>query len=155
LRLALSAAQSALFNNVLARRLADGLVHTALPGDAMQVVASGGVFVSTDLAADQPRVDCREIVPTGPMFGPEMKLPAEVVAVREGEVLQSAGLTREAFERFRNLTPGTRRALVVWPGGLTVEPDGADLILQFELPAGVYATAVVREFQKDERESSA
>lgn len=155
MRLALSAAQSALFNNVLARRLADGLLHTALPGDVMQVVASGGVFTSTDAAVDQVRVDRREIVATGPMFGPEMKQPADVVAEREDLVLQAAGLTRAAFERFRNLTPGTRRALVVWPGGLSVELDGGDLILQFELPAGAYATAVVREFQKNARVRSA
>jgi tRNA pseudouridine13 synthase len=148
LRLALSAVQSALFNNVLARRLADGLLHSALPGDVMQVTASGGLFVSTDPVADQPRLDRREIVPTGPMFGPEMKLPTEVVAAREDEVLHAAGLNRQTFERFRNLTPGTRRALVIWPNELIVELVGSDLVLLFELPPGAYATAVVREFQK-------
>jgi tRNA pseudouridine13 synthase len=148
LRLALSAVQSALFNNVLVRRLADGLLHSALPGDVMQVTASGGLFVSSDSVADQPRLDGREIVPTGPMFGPEMKLPTEVVAAREDDVLHAAGLSRQTFERFRNLTPGTRRALVIWPNELSVELVGSDLVLRFELPPGAYATAVVREFQK-------
>jgi tRNA pseudouridine13 synthase len=114
----------------------------------MQVTASGGLFVSTDPTTDQPRVDSREIVPTGPMFGPEMKSPVEVAAAREDEVLHAAGLNRDTFERFRNLTSGTRRALIVWPEELTIEPGSADLVLRFELPPGVYATSVLREFQK-------
>jgi tRNA pseudouridine13 synthase len=147
-RLALSAVQSALFNDVLAHRLNDGLLHRALLGDVMQVVASGGLFVSTDPSVDQPRLDGRDITPTGPMFGPEMKLPMAVVADRESAVLEMWELPRSAFEQFRNLTPGTRRALLVFPDDLNVMGSNGDLILSFGLPSGAYATSVVREFQK-------
>jgi tRNA pseudouridine13 synthase len=61
MRLALSAAQSALFNIVLADRLADGLLHTVLPGDVLQVIASGGVFVSTDSVDPAVRTTCRRV----------------------------------------------------------------------------------------------
>lgn len=148
LRLALSAAQSALFNDVLARRLAEGLLQRALPGDVMQVIASGGLFVSTDPAVEQPRLDAREIVPTGPMFGPEMKSPLEEVAAREAAVLEAWGLQPASFEQFRKLTPGTRRAMTVWPEELQVASDGGDVLIRFDLPTGAYATSVIREFQK-------
>src|SRR5580704_908652 len=70
LRLSLSAAQSALFNDVLAERLRDSLVSTVLPGDVMQVTASGGQFVVIDAAVEQRRFEARETVLTGPIFGP-------------------------------------------------------------------------------------
>ena len=69
----MSAAQSTLFNRVLAERLNDRLLDTVLAGDVMEVTASGGKFVAEDPDAEQPRCDARETVVTGPMFGPKMK----------------------------------------------------------------------------------
>jgi len=148
LRLALSAAQSALFNEVLARRLAEGRMHTVMAGDVMQVVRSGGPFVVEDAPTEQARFDQRETVITGPMFGPEMKSPAGPAAEFESQVLSDWSLTRAAFERFRNLTPGTRRPLLVWPENLDVHGDAYDLLIRFTLTPGAYATSVLREFLK-------
>ncbi|MBX3444045.1 MAG: tRNA pseudouridine(13) synthase TruD [Planctomyces sp.] len=148
LRLALSAVQSALFNETLASRIRDGLLQTVLAGDVMQVSATGGLFVVDDVAREQPRFDDRETVITGPMFGPEMKPPGGDAADREAVVLAAWGLTPGSFETFRNLTPGARRPLLFRPGGLEVRTDTGDVLLQFELPSGAYATSVVREFRK-------
>jgi len=148
LRLALSAVQSALFNAVLAERIRDGLLHTVLGGDVMQVATSGGKFVVNDAVAEQTRFDGRETLITGPMFGPEMIAPAEQVAEREARVLDAWQLSAEVFSRFSNLTAGTRRPLLVWPDELTIEPVASDLRVGFRLPSGAYATSLLREIMK-------
>ncbi|HJT78231.1 MAG TPA: tRNA pseudouridine(13) synthase TruD, partial [Gemmataceae bacterium] len=68
-KLALSAAQSALFNHCLARRLADGLLRRVIEGDVMAKWPFGGLFVAADVAREQERFDGRETVHTGPIFG--------------------------------------------------------------------------------------
>jgi tRNA pseudouridine13 synthase len=148
LRLALSAVQSALFNRALSERMREGLIHRVQSGDVMQVVASGGPFVVEDAEREQSRFDAREIVISGPLFGPKMKPPAGEPAAREERLLADARIPREAFERFANLTPGTRRPYLIWPEDLRIsgEPDGVRL--EFTLPSGSYATVVLREFQK-------
>lgn len=148
LRLALSAVQSALFNEVLARRLAAGTLQRVQDGDVMQVVRTGGPFVAENVAIEQARLEQGETAITGPMFGPEMKSPAGAAAEFEMQVLQDWNLTPSAFERFRNLTPGTRRPLTVRAENLAAQAEEADLTLRFELTSGAYATSVVREFVK-------
>jgi len=151
LRFSLSAAQSRLFNDWAARRVRDGLSHTVIPGDVMQVTASGGCFVTEDVTVEQARFEQREIVITGPIFGPKMRAPADQEAEREQQILDDWRLPREAFERFRKLTQGTRRPLLVWPEELTVVEVPGGLEFQFSLPAGAYATCLLREFQKLDR----
>jgi tRNA pseudouridine13 synthase len=153
LRMALSAVQSALFNDVLAQRLRDGLFSTVLAGDVMQVAASGGPFVVSDAAAEQRRFDARETVLTGPMFGPEMRSPRDEPAGREARVLAAWGLALDDFSRYSKLTAGTRRPLVVWPGELRVASEPEGLRFEFTLPSGVYATTLLREFLKSRAEA--
>ena len=148
--MSLSAVQSALFNAVLAERLRDGLFGTVLPGDVMQVVASGGQFVAIDAAAEQPRFDSRQTSLTGPIFGPRMTAPQHEPAAREGRILSAWGLSPEDFTRFAKLTSGTRRPLVVWPDELRFEGESEGLRFEFRLPSGVYATTLLREFMKSE-----
>ncbi len=147
-RLALSAAQSWLFNQVLAERLRDGLLDRVLLGDVMQVCTSGGLFVAQDVAAEQLRFDAQDTVTTGPMFGPKMKPTQDEPAVREQRVLDAAQLAPDAFRRYGHLTDGTRRPLLVRPEDLQVSatPDG--VLFEFTLPSGAYATVVLREFMK-------
>lgn len=147
-RLALSAAQSWLFNQVLAERLRDGLLDRVLLGDVMQVCATGGLFIAQDLAAEQPRFDAQETVMTGPMFGPKMKPTTDEPATREQRVLDAAQLSPDAFRRYGHLTDGTRRPLLVRPDDLRISavPDG--LLFEFALPSGCYATVLLHEFMK-------
>lgn len=147
-RLALSAAQSWLFNNVLAERLRDGLLHQVLLGDIMQKCESGGIFDVRDVAAEQPRFDTRETVLTGPMFGPKMRAAQHEPAVREQRVLAASGVTMDGFRRFGQLAEGTRRPLLIWPEDLHVRETDDGLLFEFSLPSGAYATVVLREFMK-------
>jgi tRNA pseudouridine13 synthase len=148
LRLSLSAVQSQLFNQVLAARLGVGGLQRVVAGDVLQVVASGGCFVAEELAREQPRFDAREVVVTGPMFGPKMKAPAGAAADLEHAVLAASGLTLDHFRRFPKLLPGTRRPLLIWPESLSAEMTSDGLRLVFTLPSGAYATTLLREVMK-------
>jgi tRNA pseudouridine13 synthase len=111
----------------------------------MQKWPFGGMFNANDLTAEQARLDAREIIPTGPMFGKKMFAALDEAARREDATLADAGLTRAAFAGFGKLLSGTRRYLFVYTDDLAaeVEPDGVRL--SFTLPAGSYATVLVRE----------
>ncbi|MEX0726978.1 MAG: tRNA pseudouridine(13) synthase TruD [Planctomycetaceae bacterium] len=158
LRMSLSAVQSQLFNEVLADRLRDGLIHTVLHGDVMQVTESGGVFVAgvdsaddqpvADVSAEQQRLDRREIAITGPLFGPKMKSPAGLPAEREQAVLSRYGIGLAQFEIYNRLTSGTRRPLLVFPEDMHAEADENGVRINFSLPSGSYATVVLREMVK-------
>jgi tRNA pseudouridine13 synthase len=150
-RLALSAAQSALFNYHLAARFRDGLLRTVLPGDVMAKWPFGGMFVAEDVAREQERLDARETVPTGPIFGRKMFAPASEASRREEEALREAGLTPQAFHGFGKLLSGTRRHALVYVDDLTGSLEAEGARLTFTLPAGSYATVLLREIMKTER----
>ncbi len=147
-KLALSAAQSVLFNQYLAQRMGDGLFRTVLAGDVMSKWPAGGLFVAEDLPREQQRFDARETVTAGPIFGRKTFPARGAAAEREVAILTAAGLTRESFGAFGKLMQGTRRHNLVYPGDLnhTIEPDGVRL--SFSLPAGCYATILLREVMK-------
>ncbi len=147
-RFALSAEQSLLFNDYLARRLRDGLFRTVLEGDVMTKWPTGGMFVAQDVPAEQARFDSREIVIAGPMFG-KKTFPAEgAAAEREAAVLHDHKLSPASFAGFGKLVLGTRRHNLVYLDDLVAEwePDG--LRLAFTLPAGSYATVLLAEVMK-------
>jgi tRNA pseudouridine13 synthase len=148
-RLALSAAQSALFNHYLGQRLTDGFFHRVLQGDVMSKWPYGGIFVAHDLEREQARFDARETVSTGPMFGRKMMEAEGEAANREALVLAAAGLTRTSFHGFGKLLQGTRRKNLIYFDDLEIcsVPEGVRLC--FSMPAGSYATVLLREFMKN------
>ncbi len=144
-KLALSAAQSALFNHCLACRLADGLHRRVLPGDVLAKWPFGGLFVAEDPQREQARLDAREVVPAGPIFGRKMFHSAGEAARREALVLADAGLSPEAFHGFGKLCSGTRRHNLVYVEDLAAAEEPEGVRLTFALPAGSYATVLLRE----------
>jgi tRNA pseudouridine13 synthase len=147
-KLALSAAQAALFNHSLARRMAAGLIRRVLPGDVMAKWPFGGMFVAEDVEREQTRFDARETVHTGPVFGRKTFPSAGEAAAREAEVLHEAGLDAAVWNRFGKLAQGTRRHNLVYIEDLSagIEPEGVRLT--FTLPAGSYATVLLREVMR-------
>jgi tRNA pseudouridine13 synthase len=147
-KLTLSAAQAALYNQYLAARLNDGLLRRVLVGDVMARWPVGGLFVVTDRDREQQRFDARETVPAGPIFGRKTFPAAGEAADREAAVLADAGLTPAVFAGFGKLLAGTRRRNLVYVDDLAAscEPDGVRLT--FTLPAGSYATVLLRELMK-------
>src|SRR5690606_1564497 len=137
--------QSMLFNRYLARRIEIGL-STLMEGEVVRLHGTGSHFTVGDVAAEQPRLDARDLWLTGPMFGPKMKPSAAAVRALEEELIASAGLSESAWQRLATLAPGTRRDLIVPLLDLECEllPDSC-CRLTFSLPAGGYATRVITE----------
>ncbi len=149
-KLALSSVQSALFNRYLARRQKEGLLRKVLCGDVMCKWPTGGMFVAEDVAAEQVRFDNREIIPGGPIFGRKVFPAGGAAAGREGAILSEAGLTGASFKPFGKLLRGTRRFNLVYVDDLTAQPEPEGVRLSFTLPAGSYATVLLREIMKNE-----
>jgi tRNA pseudouridine13 synthase len=147
-KLCLSAAQSQLFNCYLARRLHDGLLRRVLQGDVMSHYPRGGLFIAEDVPATQTRFDARQIVTTGPIFGRKTFPARGEAAKREADVLAEAGLTTQGFLGFGNVMEGTRRHNLVYVDDLTGSVEEAAVRLTFTLPAGSYATILLREVMK-------
>jgi tRNA pseudouridine13 synthase len=110
-RLTISACQSALFNRWLAERMADGLFASALAGDVLKKLDSGGTFTCAEPDADAPRVARFEVSPAGPMFGHRLR-PATTgePRVREERILSAEGMTLADFARGGDEAEGTYRA---------------------------------------------
>lgn len=153
-KLALSAAQSALFNQYLAQRLGDGLMSRVLLGDVMAKRPFGGMFVAGDVAREQERFEAGETVHAGPMFGRKTFAAAGEAAQRESAALAEAGLTPASFSGFGKLLQGTRRHNLVYPEGLDATQDPSGVKLTFSLAAGSYATVLLREIMKTDVEQS-
>ena len=111
-KLALSAAQSAVFNHYLGIRLRDGLLRRVLAGDVMAKWPFGGLFVAEDLSVEQARLDARETVPAGPIVGRKTFPAAGEAAAREAAALAASGITPAA--------PAVRQAPV---GDAPAQPD--------------------------------
>jgi tRNA pseudouridine13 synthase len=152
-RLLLSAAQSAVFNRYLELRAPPAGTPAELrrvrAGDVLQKTASGGMFVCTDVATDQARVDAGELLPTGPMPGGRVTEPPpdSEAGVLEQQALDAVGATRDDFARAGRDLPGARRPVLVridlGDPPVSVEPDATTLRLRFGLPSGSYATVVI------------
>jgi tRNA pseudouridine13 synthase len=143
--LALSAARSLLFNQVLSARVAAANWNTPLAGDAMQLHGSHSYFIADSIDADlSGRMAAQDVHPTGPLHGRGenpvrdvcRKLETRVLAEHAGWCagLEAAGLKQDR----RALRLGV--ADLIWQWG----PCG-ELLLAFSLPAGAYATSVLRE----------
>lgn len=147
------ALQSAIFNSVLAQRISDGTWNTPLVGDLVcKHGARGRTFEATteDIVSDefQMRVDSVEISPTGPMWGRKMRKPASDVFDTELAALTSFGLTRSQIATTKQYGMGARRALRVPVENTEVtersDERGHFVLAQFELPAGSYATTLIK-----------
>jgi tRNA pseudouridine13 synthase len=143
--LLLSAWQSARFHEWLARRIELGCLPALLDGDVAKR-HDGPIFDVEEAALEEPRRAAREIVPTGPLYGSEMRWAKGPALEIEQAVLAASGIDAAALARAG--LPGTRRAAWIYPAELALEagPDG--LWVVFALPKGSYATVVLREFTK-------
>ncbi len=140
----LSAARSYLFNRVLAERVAAGSWNKAEVGDLLAFTDSRSFFMAGEAECADPRLAILDLHPTGPLWGEgdspaagstqalEQSLAGEQPALASW--LAAAGMKQER----RMLRLPINRLAWHYP-----EPDV--LQLAFVLPAGCFATVVVRE----------
>ena len=153
-KLFLSAFQSDLFNRVVAERIRRGLLDRLETGDVAYKHINGACFRVEDAAVEQARCDAFEISPTGPLYGSRMTKPAGVPGEIEQSVLAQSGIDEETISgRDSGRLDGGRRAVRVPLKDLRQEVGederGSFLKLEFALPAGAYATSVIREVSKE------
>ncbi|MGY4490229.1 tRNA pseudouridine(13) synthase TruD [Pseudomonas sp. TE3610] len=140
----LSTARSYLFNQVLAARVADGSWNQARVGDLLAFTDSRSFFPAGEAECSDPRLAILDLHPTGPMWGEGDSPAAGAIHELEqnvgarlaplGDWLAKAGMAHE------------RRILRLPIGGLTWHYPEPDILqLEFVLPAGCFATVVVRE----------
>ena len=145
IRLAISAAQSMVFNTVLGNRIDNGRIATVTVGDVLQKIESGGMFVCENVEQDQARLDAGELALTGPMHGPKMRRAEGEPAEWDAEGLARWELTEEQFAEFSRVAHGTRRPMMVSADDLVAESATGGLLVKVTLPAGVYVTVLLRE----------
>lgn len=109
---------------------------------------SGGLFVSPDVEDTQARADAWEISPTGPMFGAKMRWPEGKAREREEALLEQSGLSMERLAKWKRVAPGTRRFVRIPVPKLDLTVSDNTVELDFTLPAGSYATILIREIRK-------
>lgn len=147
----LTAFQSRLFNDVLAERLTT--FNRVQSGDLAYKHENGAVFLVEDASREQARAARFEISPSGPLFGYGMTEPQGEPQRLERQVLAMTGLQKSDFRQSGILKcKGERRSLRFRMEDLKIQndsdPKGDYLELQFFLPRGCYATAVLREIGK-------
>ncbi len=152
----ISALQSAVFTRVLDRRLLDEMLDRLVEGDLAWKHDNGAVFRVTAAELSRPelsrRVQAREVSPSGPLWGVGMTLAGGAVSVIEGDALRALGVSCDDLESGPARLKGARRALRV-PVHNPVTDAGADehgpyIRVAFDLPAGAYATVLLRELMK-------
>jgi tRNA pseudouridine13 synthase len=123
-----------------------------LPGDVFQLQGSQKWFADDGDPSLAERVESMDLHPTGALTGRGV-LPTQGEAFQLEQTVMArhpiwqAGLEKLGLKQ-------ERRALRVWPKALTWQwPDAETLSVSFELPAGSYATMVVRELVQLETDS--
>lgn len=152
-RLWVSALQSRLFNDVVAARI-DSL-DKLISGDLAWKHENGACFPVPDAAAaaaEQPRCEAFEISPTGPLIGYRMTLPENDALAIETAVFEAASLAPQDLRETKVKVKGARRPLRARPTDTHlasgVDEHGAHITVAFTLPAGAYATVLLRELMK-------
>ena len=138
----LSAARSEIFNLIVSKRMELNLAQQILVGDVLQLNGSHSWFEvdeSEDLAQLQQRLAQQDVLLTAPLIGEEEKSAVDFEHEIFAQHQALFALMRQ--ERMK----AARRPILMHPQYFQwqFEPNG--LRLQFALPAGSYATALIRE----------
>ncbi len=143
--LLLSAARSYLFNALLSNRVGDGSWDRWIDGDLIALAGSASTFASAKATPDelQRRLAEMDVHATGPLWG-SGQLPVTGAALLQDSSLAEqfpalcTGLAAHGLEQ-------ERRPLRAQVSDLQARFDAGNLVLEFSLGRGAYATSVLRE----------
>lgn len=141
----LSAVRSWLFNRLLSERIEQGLWERILPGDVLMLDGSHSCFTADENPEDlQARLATGDLDLTGPLPGSPGKLLTGEAEAWERETLAPWQSILDDLEKLG--LRSERRALRLRPQGLAMERESErQCWIEFELPAGAFATSVLRE----------
>lgn len=141
--MAISAARSVIFNDVLSARIAAGSWASIQDGEIANLDGSGSVFAVEQATGElRARAEALDIHPTGPLWGRAAPGTGGEVATLEQEVAATRPVLRDGLEETAR---HDRRPLRVAVREFSWQFDADALVLEFGLPRGAYATSVVRE----------
>ncbi len=109
-KLALSAAQSGLFNHYLGRRWLTAWHARCFQATSWRKFPFGGLFVAEDIGAEQKRFDAREIVTAGPIFGRKTFPACGEAASARASHSRGFRAHQRKLRRFRQARPGNAAA---------------------------------------------
>jgi len=140
----LSAARSMLFNRVLGIRVSDGTWNQAFPGERLILDGSRNSFVPEMIdPVIMERLADMDIHPSGPLWGTGYQSTNTESAALEQRALHGMEGWQKGLER--SGLKYERRALRAPIRNLTWGLEGDDLLLEFSLGKGSYATVLIRE----------
>jgi tRNA pseudouridine13 synthase len=150
--------QSYIFNRILSRRMSKGLPLNRAIDEDIVCFARGDLpnvdklqqVTSANLDAVNRLIDRRRAFVTLPLIGFDTSLASGIEGEIEKDILEKENVTGEDFRVAENSELGSRgsrrTALVRVAPSVKLEGDCATL--EFFLPAGSYATVVLREYMK-------
>lgn len=143
--LLLSTARSLIFNAVLSERVSLGTWNTVLSGEACMLDGTHSVFRNDQVDDElRARAVSGDVHPTGPLWGEGETLASGEAAALETRVVQAYPVFRCGLEA-AGLAAARRALRLPIPDLQWRSEDEHTLILEFFLPAGSYATTLLRE----------
>ncbi|NQD92137.1 tRNA pseudouridine(13) synthase TruD [Pseudomonas sp. CrR25] len=140
----LSAARSYLFNRTLAARVAAGSWNQAQAGDLLAFTDSRSFFMAGEAECGDPRLAVLDLHPTGPLWGVGASPAGGAIHQLEQALVDDEGVLVDWLAEAG--LQHERRILRLPIGGLTWHYPEPDILqLEFVLPAGCFATVLVRE----------
>ncbi len=144
----LSAARSLIFNTMIDERIKNNQFDQLTDGDVCMLAGTQSVFIADEVDDSiRKRFSEKDIDITAPMWGAGELMSTKQIQVFE----QSIGSQFQAFcdglAKFGLKQERRRIRLCVDNANITVTKDGENntVVLDFSLPAGSYATTVIRE----------
>lgn len=142
--LLLSSARSYIFNHYVSQRLSELTDTPALVGDVMLLSGTNSYFTveSVDEAL-LSRIRDRDIVVSGPLWGRGESPATDAASVLETRLQQDFSELCEGLEQAG--LKQERRAMFLYPEHLEWSWQDDSCVIKMALPAGAYATSVLRE----------
>lgn len=139
----LSAARSWLFNQIVSRRVEQGVWNRRLAGDVFMLTGKSACFKDDGSDELLQRLQGNKIHPTAVLWGEGDSMIRDKAAVLEQQVVDRFPIYRDGLTAARLQL--ARRACRLIPEGLSGLRRGDDYVIGFSLPAGSYATVVLAE----------
>ncbi|WP_416307937.1 tRNA pseudouridine(13) synthase TruD [Neptunicella sp. SCSIO 80796] len=140
----ISALRSWLFNQTISHRIGEKLFSQPIAGDVMKLAGSNSFFVAEQIDdVIEQRIQSGDIQLSAPLWGTGKLASSGTVAELEQRVATEYSSIANTLEKLKLVQE--RRAIDVKPANLDWKLDANTLTIAFDLPAGCFATSILRE----------